>query len=314
MSQQPDSSRPPFRLQGKYFFLTYARCDEPGDDLLLHLLELSPGRPNFIRVAVESHEDGTPHLHAGIRYADRIDIRSELHFDYRGFHPNIQKCSSWGAVLNYLAKDGCYFDFCDEEYDATQDGNPSGSVPIDYADRVQDFASYSEWLNFALASSLPFGYAHAFWAEAQRDAAATILAPEDPTEYWKHVGRELRDYTWEPEERSYVLSGPSGIGKTSWCKHFAPKPSLFVGHLDALRQFRARYHRSIIFDDVSFAHLPTQSQIHICDFYDTRQIHMRHRVQQIPAGIYKFFTINPPYKVFIDFEPIKRRCIFIDIG
>lgn len=302
----------PFRLQGKYFFLTYAQCDAEPDALLLHLLDLSPGRVLAIRVARERHLDGHPHLHAAVRYADRIDLRCELHFDFSGFHPNVQKCSSWGRVLNYLSKDNDTFDYADDSYDDHR--GPGNSVPIDYADRVQDFTSYSEWLNFAVANSLSFGYAHAFWTDAQRDSTATIHAPDNPDEHSRFIGVELADYNWHPEGKSYILRGPSGIGKTSWCKHWAPKPALFVSHIDALRQFRATYHVSIIFDDLSFAHLPPQSQIHLCDYNDTRQIHMRHRVQQIPPGIHKFFTINPPYQVFIEMPAIERRCIYIDIG
>lgn len=300
-----------FRIRGKYFFLTYSQCSLEPDSLLLHLLDLKPGCVVRCRVAREHHQDGQPHLHAAIRYADRIDLRSELHFDFGGSHPNVQKCNTWRKVLNYLVKERDLYDYAASDYDEDDGNGVSGS--IDFADRVQDFTSYSEWLQFCLSNSLSFGYAAEFWREAQRDTSATILESEDPEQFSEFIGPELSDYEWESERKSYVVRGPTGIGKTSWCKKWAPKPALFVSHIDALRQFRPNYHVSIIFDDVSFCHMPPQTQIHICDYEDTRQIHMRHRVQQIPAGVHKFFTINPPYNVFCEMAAIERRCVFIDI-
>lgn len=305
----------PFRVQGKYFFLTYPRCTVDPNDLLLHLLEHGPGLPVTIRVARESHADGTPHLHAGIRYANRIDIRTESHFDYAGFHPNIQKCSNWPAVLNYIAKDGDYYDYDGPEHPQDNHRGDRGASDevTDYAEVAADYTDYGAWLNFALHEKIPFGYAEAFWKDSRRDTSATLLAPANPDEYWEFVGPGLREQAWDETMKSVVVSGPTGIGKTSWCKHVAPKPALFVGHLDALRQFVPMYHRSIIFDDVSFCHLPFQSQIHIADFDNVRQIHMRHRIQQIPPGVYKFFTINPPYRVFLDMPAIARRITCIEL-
>jgi hypothetical protein len=307
----PSTTSPSFRIQGKYFFLTYSQFSGDPNDLLLHLLDLKPGHPQHIRVARERHNDGHFHLHAGIRYSHRIDIRSQFHFDWNSGHPNIQKCSTWGAVLRYLTKDGEYYDFLDDNVE--EDDNSGRHVPIDYADRVYDFTTYGEWLNFAVANNLSFGYAHAFWTDSRRDTTATILEPEDPNTYLQYIGPQLLDYDWIDDDTSYIVRGPSGIGKTNWCKHWAPKPALFISHVDALRQFVPGYHVSIIFDDVSFHHLPAQSQIHLADCYDTRQIHMRHRVTQIPARTKKFFSINPPYQVFIDMPAIERRVTLIDI-
>lgn len=204
-----------------------------------------------------------------------------------------------------------YFDYADDEDD--EDDGSRCHVPVDYSDKVLDFATFSDWLSYALAQNIPYGYALAFWSESRRDTTATILAPEESDVYLRRIGHELRDYDWVDDDTSFVISGPTGIGKTSWCKHWAPKPALLVSHIDALRQFVPGYHKSIIFDDMSFCHLPLQAQIHLSDCYDTRQIHMRHRVTQIPAHTKKFFSINPPDRVFLPVPAIERRTTMIEI-
>jgi hypothetical protein len=114
------------------------------------------------------------------------------------------------------------------------------------------------------------------------------------------------------EGKSTVLIGPSGIGKTTWAKKNAPKPCLFVSHLDVLRKFRAGYHKSIIFDDMKFTHFPVQSQIHLVDWQDVRQIHCRYGCATIPANTTKVFLCNEV--VFTDHPAIERRVISIIIN
>jgi len=92
--------------------------------------------------------------------------------------------------------------------------------------------------------------------------------------------------------KSVVLIGRAGTGKTTAAKLFAPKPALFVTHLDILKQFKPEYHKSIIFDDCSFAHLPRETNIFLADRQDARAIHIRYGIATIPAGVFKWFTGN----------------------
>lgn len=92
--------------------------------------------------------------------------------------------------------------------------------------------------------------------------------------------------------QSLVIIGPSGCGKTTIARHIAPKPALFCTHVDTLRQFRPGYHKSIIFDDVNFTHIPREGQINIVEFEQPRAIHVRYGVVTIPAGVVKVFTAN----------------------
>ena len=112
--------------------------------------------------------------------------------------------------------------------------------------------------------------------------------------------------------RSLVLYGESGVGKTNWAKWHMPLPSLFVSHLDCLKDYDPGFHKSIIFDDVSFLHMPREAQIHIVDTFDPRSIHCRYRVANVPAKTPKCFTANR--RILLDDPAINRRTHVVRIN
>lgn len=81
--------------------------------------------------------------------------------------------------------------------------------------------------------------------------------------------------------------------------------------MDVLRSFRAGYHKSIIFDDMAFSHLPREAQIHITDTSDEAHIHCRYGYAIIPAGVQKIFTANI-YPFLVD-PAIERRLYKIKV-
>lgn len=106
-----------------------------------------------------------------------------------------------------------------------------------------------------------------------------------------------------------VLVGPTGIGKTSWAIKNCLKPAIICSHIEDLKKFRADIHRSIIFDDMSFKHLPLQGQIHLCDSDLARSIHVRWGIASIPAKTQKIFTCNE--RPFAEHPAIDRRIKYL---
>lgn len=108
--------------------------------------------------------------------------------------------------------------------------------------------------------------------------------------------------------RSLIFWGPSGIGKTQYALALLPG-ALFVSHMDSLANFDASQHSGIIFDDMSFNHLHREAQIHLVDYDQPRDIHVRYKTAQIPANTKKIFTTNVEKgRIFdIDDPAIKRR-------
>ena len=99
-----------FRFNAKWCFLTYASCAIDQNELLQHFVT-TENTLSFARVALESHQDGTPHLHVLLGFLRKRDIRNVKHFDHEGYHPNIQPVRCVKNVLEYISKDGRYVDY-----------------------------------------------------------------------------------------------------------------------------------------------------------------------------------------------------------
>lgn len=145
----------------------------------------------------------------------------------------------------------------------------------------------------------------AIWQHCHASRPSTIY---DTDEIHGTMVECLTQFNWQDDGfKSLLLIGPPGCGKTTWAKKHAKKPALFVSHLDRLKDFDPDFHKSIIFDDTDFKHLPRTAQIHLVDRENPRDIHIRYRVAHIPKGIQKIFTAN--MKPFIEDPAIIRRCI-----
>jgi hypothetical protein len=170
------------------------------------------------------------------------------------------------------------------------------------------FEKEEDWFEYCATEKVSFQYAQYFWNRLHGDFC-TLLDDEHEGE----TCTALDSFKYSGDcRRSIVLRGPSGCGKTTWAKRNAPKPCLFVSHVDQLKLFRPGYHKSIIFDDVSFCHTPRTNQIALVDCDNTRAIHCRHAVATIPPGIAKIFTCNE-WPVDKQDEAIARRCKFYTI-
>jgi hypothetical protein len=92
-------------------------------------------------------------------------------------------------------------------------------------------------------------------------------------------------------ERSVILWGEAGSGKTCLAQTLMPT-AIFVTHMDDLLRFDKSQHEGLIFDDMSFHHLPREAQIHVVDCEQDRSIHCRYSCAHIPAETKKIFTTN----------------------
>lgn len=92
-------------------------------------------------------------------------------------------------------------------------------------------------------------------------------------------------------KKTEIVIGPSGTGKTEFCLAHFENP-LFVTHMDGLKRFRKGFHDGIVFDDMSFLHMPREAQIQITDMRQSRDIHVRYGTVTIPKGTKKVIACN----------------------
>jgi len=113
-----------FRINCKNLFLTYPQCTLTKEELMVNL-KLIKHEWSYAIICDEKHADGTPHLHAFLRFKKKVDIRKETYFDFSGFHPNIQAAKNSNASINYIKKDGSFIEF--GEFDNPD--TPMGLIP-----------------------------------------------------------------------------------------------------------------------------------------------------------------------------------------
>lgn len=90
--------------------------------------------------------------------------------------------------------------------------------------------------------------------------------------------------------KAVLVYGPSGIGKTNWVLAHFENP-LLISHMDQLKDITPE-HDALVFDDISFKHMPIGSVIHLLDMKFDRQIHTRYSNATIPKGMKRVFTYN----------------------
>lgn len=286
-----------YRFAAKNVFLTYANQDGNGwgvpnmQELFQFLQTIKPIK--YIVLSKEQHRDGSDHYHAVIQFQRRFDTTNPRVFDFNGWHPKIESPRSIRASINYVKKDGEFLEF----------GTPpttKNSTDLHAKCKEMDRA---EWEEFCIGDKIPFAYCESIWNRTHPRSRGTIQNEEFND---GELCLALQRFTWDfPTNQSLILIGPSGCGKTLWAKRNAPRPCLFISHIDRLTEFDERIHRSIIFDDMTFKHYPVQSQIHIADQYDDRDIHVRYKTAFVPKGIPKVFTCNE--EPFDNHEAIQRR-------
>jgi len=277
------------------FFLTYPQSDFDNNELLDALAQL--GTIEWARACREQHEDGQPHSHVVIKYRERIRTRDCRFFDVRGRHPKVEAVRSLPKALAYCTKEGSYTD--------------RGTVPKSAGKRAAD--DEEEWatiLEAAKGDELD-------WCKTMHSCRVQQHVAKRVRELSMSQSVDLDEYDGRPigeslqrvpkEFQSLLVVGPPGCGKTGWAMREMPRPVLLVKHIDTLRYFRPGYHKSILFDDCEFAHLPRPTQLQLCDFENQCQVHLRYQVAVIPARVPRLFLCNPGCEPFMTDTAIQGR-------
>lgn len=109
-----------------------------------------------------------------------------------------------------------------------------------------------------------------------------------------------------------VLTGLSGAGKTAYAVAHFSNPFV-VSHIDQLKDYNPLVYDGLIFDDMSFAHWPVESCIHIIDMEYDRHVNCRHVTGYIPKGTPRFFTSNRAFMyVFNAKDANEEQCKAIE--
>ncbi len=99
-------------MRSKAFFLTYPQCPLSKEILSDYYNKvLLNGQKQLHIICEEEHKDGSPHLHAYIKFETVFTVSSASFYDIpvkndRTYHPNVQTVRSPAAVVRYIRKGG----------------------------------------------------------------------------------------------------------------------------------------------------------------------------------------------------------------
>lgn len=290
-----------FRVQGTHFSLTWPQSNFPINECLEFLRDLRIGAGSVVEAIVcsETHESGELHRHGYVRFNRRVDLRDPNKFDFSGRHANVQRTQNVPAWKNYIREDGDYVEW----------GTTGEELQNNLFEWARGLPAEAYWERCRNAN-VPFGYARHAWDTVTSEQNAITMAADPNPDLNIVLPRALEELEFSNELTNIVV-GPTGCGKTVICLRRMTKPILFVTHVDQLRHFSPNLHRSILFDDMSFSHLPLQAQIHLVDRALPRSIHRRYGTTLIPPGIQVTITCNER-PVMYD-PPINRRIIYTDL-
>lgn len=292
---EPPSRR--FRLRTTQLFLTYPQCSLTPEEALTMLRDRLPNLSEWI-IATEKHQDGQSHLHCYLKLATQSNITDPRHLDLDNFHGNYQACRSRKAVMKYVQKDGQFISNIDE----------TALFPAD---------PYLEARSRALAGNVE--EAIEIMASNPRSCRDLILHEEVIRKNFRSLQKrgnaeiryELETFGWDVEwdrTKLLILFGPTATGKTALAKALLGGQPLLIRHMDRLRDL-GTHHSGIIFDDMSFAHLHREGQIHLCDTDEDSDVHCRYNPATIPRGTPRILTTNQtPWTILrLEDAAIRRR-------
>lgn len=286
-----------FRVQATSFSLTWPQSSFDINECLNYLKSITIGRASVVEVIVcsETHESGDLHRHGYVRFNRRIDLRDPNRFDFEGRHANVQRTTNVPAWKNYIREDGDFVEW---------NSDPQSDNLFEWARTLTG----EEFWERARRANIGYGYARNAWDTVSSELN-TITMGDDPNADLNIVLPESLSNFEFSTQLTNIIVGPTGCGKTFISLRRMTKPILFVTHVDQLRHFSPQIHRSILFDDMAFNHLPLQAQIHLVDRGLPRSIHRRYGTTLIPPGIQVTITCNER-PVTWD-PPINRRINYL---
>jgi len=231
-----------FNMERRDYFLTYPQCSYPYEAFKGWWNQFD--NIEYLIGCIEDHKEGGTHFHVYVCFSvpkkineRTFDICSPTHGDS---HPNIGKPKKKFACINYVKKDGDFFEIGAAPVEKNSNGkrNRDRISGKEIKEAAETMTEVEFWV-FVADNDINPTMADKLRKAVLTDDIRTIVGYDIPANV------ELPDDLTcvDVEElragkKCLVIEGPSGVGKTVYAKFVAPKPALFVRHIDCLKHLR----------------------------------------------------------------------------
>lgn len=266
-----------FRFASKSVHLTYKSHFAHAE--LLRILVERFGETKWYTVCSESGKDGGyDHTHFAAEFIRKIDTSDARAFDVSDVHPNVKRIESLvhkKRIWEYHEKEGNF---------TRSESAPFATGGVLKQIRAAD--SLEEAIQIAGITIRSVADVQAIRRDSRKRKAYQHSYPDT---HW------LIDELQPHESRCVYIRGPTNCGKTQWAIHQFVNP-LVVRHIDRLGEFDPDIHDGIVFDDMSFGHIPREAAIYLVDWDEDSDIHVRYKTALIPRHTRKIFTSNKTFE------------------
>lgn len=298
-----------FRFTAKNVFLTYPRCDVTPADMGEHLKTIWDCK--FILVVQENHDDADEHdgigvhLHCLLMGNRKKNIKRPDYFDFRGFHPNIQAVRKPNDVFNYCLKGYT---------DRFEDGDRTCVSSEELTRELLTCKSEQQLLMMIDSKNL-----HSRWQFYKRLWALNRQnvdeAPVRSLEEFD-VPILVRQWMENPDNRSLILVGAAGTGKTSMARSLASELGdvFWCPQRERLAAYAGEH--TIIFDDTDFAGCGRTTLLNYLDMEQSREFRVLYGTVAVGAGTRRIFTTNGLEHLLGDHAgrpEIQRRILVVHV-
>lgn len=243
------AEEPRFRVNARNIYLTYPRCNLSKEELLLELGKIK----TFVNYCIcqETHQDGSFHLHAILKYSKPVNCTSNRFFDIKGFHPNIQSARKVEDVLKYIRKDGNVIENWPNKRSFSEilDEAETCSQFLDLVrdNQTEKYILHLEKIEYAaqrLFARPPSPY-------KVDNECPWILS--DEINNWLSI-----EFTKKDRPKSLWLCGPSRTGKTQWARSLGTHN--YWNGMSCLDTFSesATY---LVIDDIDWQYVTSKKQL-----------------------------------------------------
>ena len=284
-----------FRLQTKGVHLTYkGHIDH---DVLKEKLQQSK-QVQWFSIVWESSdgENSYDHTHAACGWISKVDIRRATYFDVtlngENVHPHIQN------ILTPSHANTLYTTYHTKAVISITQSEMGPGQLASTTQRIKDAKTLLDACGIA-------------GVEIRTVSDVKMVRDDRPKP--EPCPRLWEDGIWllplKQDFKVMFIWGTTNTGKTQWAIHSCRNP-LVISNMDELKDFDPLVHDCIIFDDMSFAHMPREAIIHLLDWDLPRSIHCRYFNALIPANTRKIITSNKTFQEVFPYDEsgaIRRR-------